>query len=202
MYWAGWPPSQPLGQDPNITTRPAGGIYEPMLRTRCAKSSRLQGTLAGLSVSPVVLACSPVAGPIVDLRLGAGRAAPWLVSVPYRPTGVQLRRVITHMPRTLSRLNAAHACHQGHLQQLVMQGKRALQDYSLTPRRRCVVSSGPQRSEKFPSGKVLYQYPRAVYRDMKSDYAYIYPTGDSLGCAAPTTATPQPLVRKWLLSGG
>lgn len=69
---------------PEYHDRPAGGIYEPVLRTRCAKSSRLPGTLAGLSVSPVVLACLPVAGPIVDLRLGAGRAAPWVVSVPNR----------------------------------------------------------------------------------------------------------------------
>lgn len=119
------------------------------------------------------------------------------------PTGVQLRRVIADMllgaSLTHAFFDAAHAWLQGTLQHLVTQGKRALQDYSLTPRRPWVVSSGPQRSEKFPSGKVLYQYPRAVYRDTKCDYAYIYPTGDSLDCASPTTATPQPLVRKWLV---
>jgi hypothetical protein len=67
---------------PEFYDRLAGGIYEPVLRTRCAKVVSTRGPRHFLSVPPggpcrLALPCT-LCGTIVDLRLGAGRAGPML----------------------------------------------------------------------------------------------------------------------------
>jgi hypothetical protein len=74
---AAWP-------GPEYHDRPAGGIYEPVLRTRCAKSSCYKGPSLASPFPLWSLHACPSLVPLSICDWVRAEQLPWLVSVPNR----------------------------------------------------------------------------------------------------------------------